>query len=73
MSKTKNLKDAIDNLYQNPQTGNPLEDQKTRTIWRTLNSFIAKQLINGKGVAVSGLGVFTYSATEVNLTGTTNP
>ena len=44
-----------------------------RTIWRAFGSYIAKQLINGKGVVVPKFGNFTFTATEVSLAGTTNP
>lgn len=44
-----------------------------RTIWRAFGSYIAKQLINGKGVVVPRFGNFTFTATEVSLAGTTNP
>ena len=44
-----------------------------RTIWRAFGSYVAKQLINGKGVVVPKFGNFTFTATEVSLAGTTNP
>lgn len=51
----------------------PFEHQDTRSIWRALGSYIAKQLISGKAVIVPKFGLFTFTATEVSLSGTTNP
>lgn len=44
-----------------------IDEQAMRTIWRALGSYIAKQLINGKGVIVPKFGNFTFTATEVSL------
>jgi len=52
---------------------NGVDEQAQRTIWRALGSYIAKQLINGKGVLIPRFGNFTFSATELDLAGTTNP
>lgn len=50
-----------------------IDDQTLRSIWRALGSYVAKQLSNGKGVIIPRFGSFTFTAAEVNLTGTTNP
>ena len=50
-----------------------VEEQTVKTIWRALGSYIAKQLVNGKGVTIPRFGTFTFTAAEVNLIGTTNP
>jgi hypothetical protein len=44
-----------------------------KSCWRALGSYIAKQLINGKGVIIPKFGNFTFTAAEVSLAGTTNP
>lgn len=43
------------------------DEQTARSIWRALGSYIAKQLINGKGVQIPKFGNFTYSATELDM------
>ena len=50
-----------------------VEEQTLRTVWRAFGSYIAKQLVNGRGVVIPRFGNFTFTAAEVNLTGTTNP
>lgn len=49
------------------------EDQTRRNVWRAFGSYLAKQMINGKGVVVPKFGNFTFNAAEVDLGGTTNP
>ena len=44
------------------------DEQKMRSIWRALGSYVAKQLVNGKGVTIPRFGTFTFTAAEVNLT-----
>ena len=44
------------------------DDQQMRSIWRALGSYVAKQLVNGKGVTIPRFGTFTFTAAEVNLT-----
>ena len=51
----------------------PFEDQQAKQVWRALGSYIAKQMISGKAVVIQKFGLFTYSAPEVKLAGTTNP
>ena len=51
----------------------PFSEQETRTVWRAFGSYIAKQLINGKGVIVPKFGLFSFSAPDVSLAGSTNP
>lgn len=57
------------------QQGNFPEDKKdiSKKVWRAFGSYIAKQLKNGKGIVIPRFGNFTFSATNVNLEGTTNP
>ena len=50
------------------KTKTGLDEQTLRTIWRGLGAYIAKQLVNGKGVIIPRLGSFTFTAAEVNLT-----
>ena len=45
-----------------------VDEQSLRNIWRAFGSYIAKQLVSGKGVTVPRFGTFTFSAAEVNLT-----
>jgi len=47
---------------------NGSDEQAMRSIWRALGSYIAKQLVNGKGVTIPRFGTFTFTAAEVNLT-----
>ena len=51
----------------------PFESQTTRAIWRGFCLYITKQLLKGKAIIVPKFGLFTFSATEVGLIGTTNP
>ena len=44
-----------------------VDEQVLRSVWRAFGSYIAKQLVNGKGVVVPRFGVFTFTAAEVNL------
>ena len=45
-----------------------IDEQQQRSIWRALGSYVAKQLVSGKGVQIPRFGTFTFSAAEVNLT-----
>jgi len=45
---------------------NGVDEQAQRTIWRALGSYIAKQLINGKGVLIPRFG--TLLSRQLNLT-----
>jgi nucleoid DNA-binding protein len=49
------------------------DEQSTRTAWRAFGSYIAKQMLNGKGVVVPHFGTFSFTAMNVDLAGTTNP
>ena len=40
--------------------------------WEVFSKFIAKNYLSGKGTSIPKFGVFTFSANEVNLEGTTN-
>ena len=51
---------------------NPLSSQENRSIWSALGAYIAKELMNGRGVMVPKFGHFTFTAAEVDLQGTTN-
>lgn len=42
-------------------------------IWKGFGSYIAKELRNGRGVAVPKFGNFTFTSAVVDLAGTTNP
>lgn len=42
-------------------------------IWKGFGSYIAKELRNGRGVAIPKFGNFTFTSTLVDLAGTTNP
>ncbi len=44
-----------------------MDEQSLRSIWRALGSYIAKQLVNGKGVIIPRFGSFTFTAVEVDL------
>ena len=44
-----------------------MDEQALRSVWRAFGSYVAKQLVNGKGVIVPRFGVFTFTAAEVNL------
>ena len=44
-----------------------MDEQQLRSIWRAFGSYIAKQLVNGKGVIIPRFGSFTFTAAEVNL------
>jgi len=44
-----------------------MDEQSLRSIWRALGSYIAKQLVNGKGVIIPRFGSFTFTAAEVDL------
>ena len=42
-------------------------------IWKGFGSYIAKELRNGRGIAVPKFGNFTFTSPIVDLAGTTNP
>ena len=42
-------------------------------VWQAFGQYLAKVLKSGKGVSVGKLGNFTFTATGVDLAGTTNP
>lgn len=44
-----------------------IDDQTARTAWRAFGCYVAKQLINGKGVIVPRFGTFTFTAITVDL------
>ena len=44
-----------------------LDDQTIRTVWRGLGSYIAKTLMNGKGVIIPKFGNFTFTGIDVDL------
>jgi len=50
-----------------------IDEQTARTAWRAFGSYIAKTLVNGKGVLVPKFGIFTFGPVSVDLAGTTNP
>ena len=50
-----------------------LDETTVNSIWKAFGSYISRQLRNGKGVSVPKFGNFTFSATHVDLAGTTNP
>ena len=45
-----------------------MDEQTLRSIWRAFGSYVAKQLVNGKGVVIPRFGTFTFTPVEVNLT-----
>ena len=47
-------------------------DEKITEAWDVFCKFISKNFLSGKGTNIPKFGVFTFTATEVNLEGTTN-
>lgn len=41
--------------------------------WSALGLLISRYLRTGRGVSIHGLGIFTFSAPEYDITGVTNP
>ena len=52
---------------------NHFDNEQSRLVWRALGSYIAKHMIQGKAIQVPRFGLFTFTAPEVKLAGTTNP
>lgn len=44
-----------------------IDEQTARTAWRAFGSYIAKTLVNGKGVLVPKFGIFTFGPVSVDL------
>lgn len=48
-------------------------ENKSKTVWDAFGSYLAKVMRNGRGVWVPKFGIFTFSAMNVDLAGSTNP
>lgn len=46
---------------------------KSKTIWEAFGSYLAKTMRGGRGIWVPKFGIFTFSAMNVDLAGSTNP
>lgn len=49
------------------------QDEEMRAIWNAFGLYVSRNLRMGRGVVVPKLGLFTFTAPEVNLGGVTNP
>jgi hypothetical protein len=47
-------------------------DEKISEAWEVFCKFVSKNYLTGKGTNIPKFGVFTFTANEVNLEGTTN-
>ena len=47
-------------------------DEKVTEVWDVFCKYISKNYLSGKGTTIPKFGVFTFTANEVNLEGTTN-
>jgi hypothetical protein len=48
-------------------------DEEVRVVWNAFGLYVSRNLRMGRAVAVPRLGLFTFTAPEVNLHGVTNP
>jgi precorrin-2 methylase len=55
------------NSYRFFQQTSALDEQTVQHVWRAFGSYIAKELRNGRGVAVPRFGNFTFTSTIVDL------
>jgi hypothetical protein len=47
-------------------------DEKIKESWEVFCKYVTKNYLSGKGTTIPKFGVFTFTANEVNLEGTTN-
>lgn len=73
MQRVNTVEQIRNKAYALQQGSSPLVSQENRSIWSAFGSYVAKELVNGRGVMVPKFGNFTFSAAELDLQGTTNP